>query len=46
MEEIRLQKYISDCGVMSRRAAEAEIAAGHVKVNGKIAEIGKKIDPR
>lgn len=45
MEEIRLQKYISDCGVMSRRAAEAEIAAGKVKVNGRIAEIGQKINP-
>ncbi len=45
MEEIRLQKYISDCGIMSRRAAEAEIAAGKVKVNGRTAEIGRKIDP-
>ena len=45
MEEIRLQKYISDCGVMSRRAAEAEIAAGRVTVNGRVAELGKKIDP-
>ncbi len=45
MDEIRLQKYISDCGVMSRRAAEAEIAAGKVKVNGKTAELGQKIDP-
>ena len=45
MEEIRLQKYISDCGIMSRRAAEAEIAAGKVKVNGKVAETGQKIDP-
>ena len=45
MGEIRLQKYISDCGIMSRRAAEAEIAAKKVKVNGKTAEIGQKIDP-
>ncbi|MBQ8207795.1 MAG: rRNA pseudouridine synthase [Clostridia bacterium] len=45
MEEIRLQKYISDCGIMSRRAAEAEIIAGRVKVNGKVAELGQKIDP-
>ena len=30
---------------MSRRAAEAEIAAGRVTVNGKVAELGKKIDP-
>ena len=30
---------------MSRRAAEAEIAAGKVKVNGIVAEVGMKIDP-
>ncbi len=42
---MRLQKYISDCGIMSRRAAEAEIAAGHVTVNGIPAELGQKIEP-
>ena len=45
MEKIRLQKYFTDCGVMSRRAAEAEIAQGNVKVNGEVAEIGQKITP-
>ena len=44
-EAIRLQKYFTDCGVLSRRAAEAEIAAGRVRVNGTIAQIGDKIDP-
>ena len=43
--EIRLQKYFTDCGVLSRRAAEAEIRAGRVQVNGAPAEIGQKIDP-
>ncbi|MBQ7161416.1 MAG: rRNA pseudouridine synthase [Clostridia bacterium] len=45
MEEIRIQKYISDSGVMSRRAAEQEIINGRVTVNGKKAEIGQKVDP-
>ncbi len=45
METVRLQKYFTDCGVLSRRAAEAEIAAGRVLVNGSPAEIGQKIDP-
>ena len=45
MEEIRLQKYFTDCGVMSRRAAEKEIEAGHVKVNGETATLGMRIDP-
>ncbi len=45
MEEIRLQKFFSDAGVMSRRHAEAAIAEGRVTVNGVVAEIGMKIDP-
>ena len=42
---MRLQKFFSDCGVLSRRAAEAEIASGKVKVNGAVAQIGDSIDP-
>ena len=45
MEKIRLAKYFTDCGIMSRRAAELEIASGKVKVNGIVASIGEKIDP-
>ena len=45
MEKIRLQKYFTDCGVLSRRAAEEEIKMGKVKVNGICAELGDKIDP-
>ena len=45
MENIRLQKYFSDNGIMSRRAAEKEILAGNVRVNGEIASLGQRIDP-
>ena len=45
MEPIRLQKYFTDCGVLSRRAAEEEIRRGAVTVNGIPAEVGQKIDP-
>lgn len=45
MEEIRLQKYISTIGVMSRRAAEKEIEAGRIRVNGEVADLGQKIIP-
>ena len=45
MEKIRLQKFFTDCKVMSRRAAEAEIAAGKVTVNGIVASVGDKVDP-
>ena len=47
MEEIRLQKYIADCGITSRRKAEELIKQGKVKVNGKvITELGTKINPK
>ena len=46
MEKIRLQKYMADAGIMSRRAAEEEIKNGNVSVNGHVAELGSKIDPR
>ena len=43
MEE-RLQKLISACGLASRRAAEAWIAAGRVTVNGEKAHLGDRAD--
>ena len=46
MEEIRLQKFIADAGLMSRRAAEEEIRQGNISINGHVAEIGMKINPR
>ena len=36
---------MSDCGVMSRRAAEAEILAGNIKVNGETVELGFAVEP-
>ena len=46
MEKIRLQKYLADAGIMSRRAAEEEIKNGNVSINGHVAQVGAKIDPR
>lgn len=43
--QVRLQKYLSECGVASRRKAEEMIISKKVKVNGKIANIGDKITP-
>ena len=45
MEDIKIQKFFTDCGVMSRRAAEEEIKKGKVKVNGEVATLGMRIDP-
>lgn len=40
----RLQKYLSECGVASRRKSEQLILDGKVKVNGKvITELGTKV---
>ena len=45
-QTIRLQKFLADCGVASRRKAEALIAAGKISVDGMIiTEMGAKIDP-
>lgn len=44
MEELyRLNKYLSDAGVCSRRAADAAIEAGEVTVNGEQAVMGMKV---
>lgn len=42
--KVRLQKYLSDCGVMSRRKAEEEIKKGTITVNNKPCELGQKVD--
>jgi 23S rRNA pseudouridine2605 synthase len=43
---MRLQKFMSECGVASRRKSEALIESGAVKVNGKVAKIGDKVNPK
>lgn len=42
---IRLQKFMADSGVASRRKSEELIEQGRVKVNGRVAMIGDKVDP-
>jgi 23S rRNA pseudouridine2604 synthase len=43
MEETRINKFLSEAGYCSRRAADKLIDAGRVKINGKIPEMGTKI---
>ena len=44
---IRLQKFLAECGVASRRKAEQLISRGAVSVDGRtITEMGYKIDPK
>ncbi|MCU0640672.1 MAG: rRNA pseudouridine synthase [Candidatus Margulisbacteria bacterium] len=46
MSTFRLQKYLADCGVASRRKAEEMIRAGQVAVNGQVVTtMGTKVDP-
>lgn len=43
----RLQKYLSSCGIASRRKSEELILAGKVKVNGKVVrELGTKVSEK
>lgn len=42
-EPIRLQKFIAQCGLASRRRAEDMILQGKVKINGKTAVLGDKV---
>ena len=40
----RLNKYISETGICSRRGADKLIEAGKVLVNGKLPELGTRVD--
>src|SRR5206468_5346519 len=43
---VRLQKFLADAGVASRRAGEQLILAGRVSVNGQVVqELGTKVHP-
>lgn len=45
VNEIRLNKYLAECGVASRRGADDLIASGAVQINGKkVYELGARVD--
>ncbi|MGH2694956.1 MAG: pseudouridine synthase [Actinomycetota bacterium] len=41
----RLQKVLARAGIGSRRAVEELIAAGRIRVNGRVARLGERVDP-
>lgn len=43
VKPLRLQKYLADCGICSRRKGEELIIGGKIKVNGVIATLGMKV---
>ena len=46
LEEVRLQKYLAEAGIASRRKAEELIVQGKISVNNKVVtELGSKINP-
>jgi len=46
MAQVRLQKFLAECGVGSRRKMEQFMREGRVQVNGLVVtELGRKIDP-
>lgn len=46
MAEERLQKFLSECSVASRRKSEQLILEGRVYINGKKASLGDKVNPK
>ncbi len=45
MSEMRLQRALARAGVASRRAAELLITDGKVRIDGRVATLGMKVDP-
>lgn len=43
-ERVRIQKAIANAGLMSRRAAEEAIAEGRIRVDGRLAILGDRVD--
>ena len=43
--QLRLQRFLAECGVAARRKAEDLIRLGKVTVNGAPAELGMRVDP-
>ena len=42
---MRINKYLSEAGVCSRRAADREIMAGHVRIGERTAQMGDQVLP-
>ena len=42
---MRIQKFLADCGIASRRASEKLVEEGKITINGVVASIGQDVDP-
>ncbi|MBE5905279.1 MAG: 23S rRNA pseudouridine(2604) synthase RluF [Lachnospiraceae bacterium] len=45
MDEIRINKYLSEAGFCSRREADRKVEAGEVFIDGELAQMGSKVRP-
>lgn len=45
MTKVRINKFLSDSGICSRREADEHILAGEAKINDAVAFLGNKVDP-
>lgn len=43
---MRINKYLAECGIASRRACDKLIGEGRVKVNGRAASLGEDVSER
>ena len=41
---MRINKFLANCGVASRRSCDMLILEGRVKVNGRVCDVGTDID--
>ena len=41
--EVRINKFLSEAGVCSRREADRQIEAGNVTIDGRTAQMGDKV---
>lgn len=44
-ESIRINKYLSHAGYCSRREADRLLEQGRITINGKVPELGTKVNP-
>ncbi|REG88531.1 23S rRNA pseudouridine(2604) synthase RluF [Algoriphagus antarcticus] len=45
-QQIRINKYLSEVGFCSRRAADKLLEEGRITINGKVPELGTKVGPK
>jgi 23S rRNA pseudouridine2604 synthase len=43
--EVRINKFLSEAGVCSRREADRQVEAGNVTIDGRVAQMGDKVAP-